>query len=49
MRRQARKTHTSVWMVLGVLLPLVVIIALLIKQEPIGDRPAIQLEKPEAG
>lgn len=49
MKRAARKFHRRVWLVLGLVLPTVVVWGLMIKQEPLGDRPAIQLEKPQPG
>lgn len=45
LKKGARKFHRNVWSVLGLLLPLIVAGALLIKQSP-PDQPAVLLEAP---
>ncbi len=44
--KPVRKAHKSVWLVLGVVIPLLFVTALLIKQTWPTNAPAIQLQEP---
>lgn len=48
MKRSARKFHRTVWPILGLLLPLIVLGAVFIKQTPIAELPEpVLLQAPE--
>ncbi|HEX2527238.1 MAG TPA: hypothetical protein VHL31_13200 [Geminicoccus sp.] len=46
MQRRHRTAHARIWIVLAVMLPLVVVLGLVVRQDGPGERPAVLLEAP---
>ncbi len=44
MKRSLQRGHRKIWMVLGILLPLILLAGLFVKQTVPPDRPAVQIE-----
>lgn len=49
MQRRHRKVHASIWMVLMVVLPAIVLGSLIIRKRLPLDAPAVQLSAPQSG
>lgn len=45
MQRRHRTAHARIWMVLAIALPLIVVVALAMRQTAPADRPAVALDQ----